>query len=83
MGHQLGLGWGKGRRVIVTVRSEDAVTRALKYRQQRWTDRSVVVDDRQVQTGRDLFDALQRIAGARRQPLHLRMAKAGLRSRTP
>jgi hypothetical protein len=38
MGHQLGFGWGKGRRVIKTTIAGEALTRALRKKQQRWVD---------------------------------------------
>jgi hypothetical protein len=79
---QLGFGWGRGRHVIKTVVTGEALTRALE-RQQRWVDRHPVVDDAHVHATRDLIDALEAAPGARRQPLTLRMAKATLRTDTP
>jgi hypothetical protein len=78
MGRQLGFGWGRGRRVIKTTVTGEALTRALE-RQQRWVDRQELVEDHAHAT-RDLIDALESAPGARRQPLTLRMAKAALRS---
>jgi len=80
---QLGLGWGKGRRVIKTTVAGETLTRALE-RHQRWVDRQVVKQSGQVEE--KLIPAFQAPApmpkyfrGARLQGEKLRMAKATLR----
>jgi len=80
---QLGLGWGKGRRVIKTIVAGETLTRALE-RHQRWVDRQVVKRSGQVEE--KLIPACQAPApmpkyfrGARLQGEKLRMAKATLR----
>ena len=74
--HQLGFGWGKGRRVIKTIIAGETLTRALE-RQQRYVDE---LGDAHVHTSRELYDSLERAPGARWRPLNLRMAKADLRA---
>lgn len=76
MGRQLGFGWGRGRRVIKTTLAGETLTRALAKQQRFVDEHRVVVDETRVLQGRELLAALEQAPGARRQPLHLRMAKA-------
>jgi hypothetical protein len=70
--HQLGFGFGKGRRVIKTIITGDALERALT-KQQRWFERHVIAEARST---REHAATL-----AWQTDRHRRMAKATLRPR--